>query len=117
MYKRQQQDAIYHLLKEGLTDEKLLSFYENTVQVLDQYDAENHSDLADTLRGYFEWNQNITTASQKMYIHRNTLSSRLEKIKEILGNEMNSQQECLILQLGLYARTLIQIEKNAHPGL
>lgn len=112
-----QQDAIYHLLKEGLTDEKLLSFYENTVQVLDQYDAENHSDLADTLRGYFEWNQNITTASQKMYIHRNTLSSRLEKIKEILGNEMNSQQECLILQLGLYARTLIQIEKNAHPGL
>ncbi len=110
-----QQDIIYHLLREGLSEEKLNSFYENTVEALDRYDEENHSELADTLKGYFEWNQNITTASQKMYIHRNTLSSRLEKIKEILGNDMNSQQECLVLQLGLYARTLIRIEKKEHP--
>ena len=49
------------------------------------YDKKNNQNLIDTLREYLKCGQNVSQASQNLYIHRNTMIKRVEKIEELLG--------------------------------
>ena len=55
----------------------------------------------ETLNQYFLCNGIVSVAAKKMFLHRNTLIYRMEKIKDILGSELNDPQELLQLQIGL----------------
>jgi len=50
-----------------------------------QFDKENSTEYCKTLKIYMESNQNINMTANKLFIHRNTLSYRISKIKELLS--------------------------------
>lgn len=59
-------------------------FYNNSLYILKKYDKENGSDLYKTLYAYLKNNHSMTKTSEEMFIHRNTLRYRIEKIAEII---------------------------------
>ncbi len=64
-------------------------FLNNQLNLINIYDEENQSELYKTLYAYLKNNHNITKASEEIHVHRNTLRYRLEKITEILGVDID----------------------------
>jgi len=64
-------------------------FLNNQLNLINIYDDENQSDLYKTLYAYLKNNHNITKAADEIHVHRNTLRYRLEKITEILGVDID----------------------------
>lgn len=82
-------------------DEQLQSLIHPAVFQLHTTDLEQNSSLLKTLTVYIQSGQNITASSQKLGIHRNTLQSRLDKIREITGLNLSDSkiQEALYLSI------------------
>ena len=56
-------------------------FKKNPLETLDE-------DTLETINKFFENNLNVSETSRKLYVHRNTLVYRLEKIKKITGLDL-----------------------------
>lgn len=97
----------FHLLTQ-LTSYEVKKIYEDTVNILISYDAENKSELFVTLKAYLEHSLNLTETSQKLFIHRNTLASRLSAIRELLCSDISSIEDVLHLYLGICAWELLE---------
>ncbi|OLN29147.1 PucR family transcriptional regulator [Desulfosporosinus metallidurans] len=52
-----------------------------------EYDRTNKGDLLKTMESYLDCNANINKTASKMYIHPNTVKYRLNRIKEVLGED------------------------------
>lgn len=76
--------GILRLLME-VPDQTLLIFYMNQyLGPLKQYDCRYNRELLRTLYAYLESDGNITEAAESLFIHRNTMLKRIDKIEEIL---------------------------------
>ncbi len=71
----------------------------DALNMLKRYDAENHTDLFHTLKVYLRQERNLLQTAKKLYIHRSTLSYRIERIQTITGADLNSDRERLKLLL------------------
>ena len=69
--------------------EELDDFAQETLEALIAYDSHNDTDLLRTLEIYFQENESLSLAAEKLFIHANTLRNRLKKIESILGVELN----------------------------
>ena len=49
-----------------------------------EYDAQNNTELMDTLRVLLECDLNFVAAAERMYLHKNTIRQRKNKIMELL---------------------------------
>lgn len=67
------------------------------------YDAERGSDLVRTLTVFFECGENASEAADRMFLHRNSMSYRLERARELTGLDYRDNQDRLALRLGLLA--------------
>ncbi|MEZ3487677.1 MAG: helix-turn-helix domain-containing protein [Lachnospiraceae bacterium] len=63
-----------------------------SIERLRQEDAKNHTELYHTLRTYLLCENNVTMASKRLHIHRNTLVYRLKQIKETMDVDMNDYE-------------------------
>jgi GAF domain-containing protein/sugar diacid utilization regulator len=68
--------------------------------VLD-YDARRGTDLIHTLRTYFDCGANLTRAKDLLHVHVNTVVQRLDRIASLLGDDWQSPDRALELQLAL----------------
>lgn len=67
------------------------------------YDINHNTQLLLTLESYLNNNQNVTLASKSLFIHRNTLYYRLERIIGILNIDFDNYDLVLIYQLAMKA--------------
>src|SRR5699024_10327861 len=74
-----------YMVKDQISKE---SFLNNSLHMLKEYDNENDSNLYETLYIYLKNNLNMTKTSDEMFIHRNTLRYRLKKIHDIIGIDL-----------------------------
>ena len=77
--------GIYQLLFYIDDTSKIDDYVKEILDPLLIYDKKNNQNLIDTLREYLKCGQNVSQASQNLYIHRNTMIKRVEKIEELLG--------------------------------
>ena len=56
-------------------------------------------DLIETVRVFFQNDLNLTAASRQLFIHRNTLNYRLDKIKKETGLDLRSFQDAVIFRI------------------
>lgn len=66
---------------------------------LQKYDEEHGSDLLVTLREYLSHPKEIAALCEQMHIHRNTLYSRLDKIRSIMNCDISQAEEIMKIQL------------------
>lgn len=57
-----------------------------------------------TIQRFFENNLNVSETSRKLFIHRNTLVYRLEKIKKITGLDLREFDHAIVFKLALMVK-------------
>lgn len=77
------------------------------------YSDENQASsyYLDTLRAYLYFGENCNAAAKHLNIHRNTLISRLERIKDITGLSLDDPKEREALQLSLLIESASELAK------
>jgi hypothetical protein len=60
------------------------------LQTLRKYDKENNTELYITLRTYLECGKNHRTAAEALFIHRNSLIYRINRISQLIKLDLNS---------------------------
>jgi PucR family transcriptional regulator, purine catabolism regulatory protein len=105
----------YHLLTHSLSQDKLLDFFHDHLGKLYEYDQSHKSDLMNTLNVYYESNTHIEKTAQAMFIHRNTILYRLEKIQKILHVTFDKNEPNFNLQLALKIFQVLQLSPNLLP--
>ena len=92
--------SVYRLLFQFEHNPALIAFQEEILGPLLAYDS--GPELLQTLEVYFEHNGNLAQASDALFIHRNTLSYRLERISEISGLDLEKPETRLAVELALH---------------
>jgi sugar diacid utilization regulator len=93
--------GLYSLLL-NINDSHILEdFYQKTFGALIDYDKSNHAELYLTLTTYFANNTDLQNTAAALYIHKNTLKYRLEKIRDILGCDIRDTGAFLKLGIGI----------------
>lgn len=85
----------------------LRSFYQETVGPLEKYDRENRTELVGLLRAHQDLNGNLVKIAQTRYVHRNTVTNQLKKIKAVTGLDPLEQKDMLMLMTGLTIRDIL----------
>lgn len=60
------------------------------------------------LRAYYEENMSLTAACERLFIHKNTLQYRLNRIWRVTGRNPRNFQDAVLLYLGLELTDLLQ---------
>ncbi|WP_297136579.1 PucR family transcriptional regulator [Terrisporobacter sp.] len=76
--------GLYKLLLDLYDKDKMKSFYDKTLGDLAFYDKVNNTDYVEILINYFENNCSIIETANTLYIHRNTMNYKINKIEQIL---------------------------------
>lgn len=87
--------------------EELAAFAEKILKPLKDYGNSSKNDLIKTLKVYLQSNCSWTTSKEKLHIHGNTLSYRLNRIKEILNIDFDDYNDRLKLQLAFEIEDII----------
>ncbi|KAB1439836.1 PucR family transcriptional regulator [Candidatus Galacturonibacter soehngenii] len=99
--------SVYKILYAVNDKTVLRSFYNDTIGLLEKYDRENQTDLLLLLKTYLENNASLQLVSEKMYIHRNTVTNQLKKIEKITGFNPLELEDKVKLYLGFYIQDII----------
>lgn len=78
----------YHMFEYFKTEE-LLQFCHQRVLNLNYYDEQNKTNYIKTLRTYLYFQKSIQQTANHLYVHRNTINYRIQKIKEIMEIDFN----------------------------
>lgn len=60
---------------------------------------------------FFENNLNVSETSRKLFVHRNTLVYRLEKIKKLTGLDLREFEDAIVFKVALMVKKYL----NASP--
>ncbi|KUO60029.1 MAG: hypothetical protein APF84_13410 [Gracilibacter sp. BRH_c7a] len=74
------------------SEQDLDEYYKEVMEPLEKFDRENNGSLLMTLWHYFRAGRNMKKASEKLFIHTNTLRYRLKKIEELLGTSLEDEE-------------------------
>jgi DNA-binding PucR family transcriptional regulator len=102
-------------LLEDLARSPDLAPFRELVAPLVEHDHARRSDLVRTLRAYFAAGANASEAADRMFLHRNSMLYRLERIQRLTGLDLRDPRVALALQLGLLALEKGEPDEAEHP--
>lgn len=100
---------VQHFLMNNIERNEMEAYFHQTLGELLRQDQENQSELLVTLESLVANRFNIAETSRALFIHRNTLLYRMEKIESILRLDFKDAEELLKIQLGLKIYRLLDI--------
>ena len=80
-----------------------------------EHDRTRRSDLVRTLKTYFATGANASEAADRLFLHRNSMIYRLERIQKLTGLDLKDHRVALALQLGLLAMEREERDATEHP--
>lgn len=89
--------GIYKYLFNSGNREEVLSYCNEKLRKLEEYDHANGAFLVETLLEYYMSGFNTGKAAETLFVHRNSMQYRLKKIEEILGMKLEESMEYLDL--------------------
>jgi DNA-binding PucR family transcriptional regulator len=104
-------DALF----EKLSRSPDLAPFGQLVRPLADHDRERRSDLVRTLKTYFAAGANASEAADRLFLHRNSMLYRLERIQKLTGLDLKDPRARLALQLGLLAMEKGDGDATQHP--
>lgn len=90
---------IFALFSESKNPDKLRRFCHPALTLLRQYDYKNNTQLYHTLCVYLETGCSIKLTSEQLYIHRNSMVYRLNRIIEVCQIDLDDVDTRLLLQI------------------
>ena len=98
---------IYKVLYSVNDKSVLRGFYKDTIGKIENYDYNNQTELTQLLRTYFETNGSLQAVSEKLYIHRNTVTNQLKKIEKITGYDPLNMEDRAKLYIGFFIKDVM----------
>jgi carbohydrate diacid regulator len=80
-------------------------FKKNPIEALDQ-------ETLYTINKFFENNLNVSETSRKLFVHRNTLVYRLEKIKRLTGLDLREFDHAIIFKVALMVKKYLNSQEQ-----
>ena len=80
-------------------------FKKNPIETLDE-------DTLETINKFFENNLNVSETSRKLYVHRNTLVYRLEKIKKLTGLDLREFDHAIVFKVAMMVKMYLDSLNN-----
>lgn len=81
------------------------TYCSNTVWTMHEYDLEKGTEYLKTLYYYLDSGRSVTAAAKAMFLHRNTITYRIERVRRLFSVDFNDVEEnyrlyqsCLILR-------------------
>ena len=99
--------GIYKLLMAIEDKEIIIEYYKKTIRPLSEYDRKNDSDLAVVLRCYLNHNGSVKETADELFVHRNTINYKLNKISEILDIDLSQLNNRLQLSIGFMLEDML----------
>ncbi|HJT58303.1 MAG TPA: GAF domain-containing protein [Ktedonobacteraceae bacterium] len=93
--------GVYRYLYKIARMDDLRDMYQDQVGRIASYDARKGTDLLDTLETYLECAGNLTRTSNRLYVHRNTLIQRLERLQSLCDTDLQERGNWLTLQVAI----------------
>ena len=76
--------------------------------ILDDLDEESRS----TIKMFFENNLNVSETSRQLFIHRNTLVYRIEKLEKITGLDLRNFDDAVTFRIALMVENYLKYMKE-----
>jgi DNA-binding PucR family transcriptional regulator len=102
------------LLRE-LAEGSALGPFRALIEPIREHDRARGSDLVLTLKTYFAAGTNASEAADRLFLHRNSMLYRLERIQALTGLDLKDHRVALALQLGLLATERGERDATEHP--
>jgi GAF domain-containing protein len=93
--------GVYRYLYKIARMDDLRDTYQEQIARIANYDRRKGTDLLDTLETYLECAGNLTKTSAKLFVHRNTLIQRLERLQSLCDIDMQERSTWLTLQVAI----------------
>lgn len=90
---------IYDLMYNIRNTKTVINLERITFKRLESYDKKNKSQLTKTLIEYIDSDFSIVVSAEKLFIHKNTMYNRIDKISEILDMDLNDNNNKFIVLL------------------
>lgn len=104
--------GVYRLLYFLPDHNEINEYVDHLLGPIIDYDQKNQTNLMETLYVYFKQNQNMKLTAKALFTHYNTVVYRMERIKEILQNDLDNSDIHLQLYLALKLVNLDHIKKS-----
>jgi len=98
----------YHMITRLYESEDKSFFTSRALETLLAVDSKTGSLYVDTLRSYFENNQNVTQTASALFLHRNTINYRLNKIRSLIEDDFDDPLIRLHLQIAILTHDLYE---------
>jgi len=82
-------------------------FKKNPIESLDQ-------ETLYTINKFFENNLNVSETSRKLFVHRNTLVYRLEKIKKLTGLDLREFDHAIVFKVALMVKKYLNSQSSRY---
>lgn len=90
--------GIYRIIYKDTRQGERMMYCQNVLEKVIEYDnSSGESYLVDTINAYFENMFNISKTANHLYIHRNSLMYRLNKIEQLTGRNLKDPYELMDL--------------------
>lgn len=93
--------GVYRYLYKIARMDDLRDMYQDQVARIATYDRRKGTDLLDTLETYLECAGNLTKTSNRLFVHRNTLIQRLERLQSLCEIDLQERSNWLTLQVAI----------------
>ncbi|MFJ7734784.1 PucR family transcriptional regulator [Lysinibacillus sp. NPDC097287] len=94
---------LHHLIFQLQKNPAIMEMVAEYINPLIEYDQKHNSNLVETLKVYLQTNGLKKETSERLFIVRQTLYHRLEKIEQLLGHDFMKPEKRLALELMLVA--------------
>lgn len=84
----------------------LVSYANEILGPLEEYDISHGSTYVDTLRSYIRNDRSLIRVAEDTFTHRNTVNYRIQNIKRILKCELKDSEELFPYQVAFYIRDM-----------
>ena len=98
--------SVYRLLLQLEGNPELEAFCQETLGPLLSY--EGGGDLVETLEAFFDRLGNLSQTAEKLFIHRNSLLYRMERIAQLTGLDLDNPDTRLTVHLALKVRKMLR---------
>ena len=103
--------GVYQILFSIEDKQILIEMYHRLLQPLIDYDQKHHGELEKTLFYYLIYGESQITMAKNLYMHRNTINYRMNKIKKLLNCQLDTFEEKVPYMLSYYIKKVLEEKK------
>lgn len=100
------EDMGFYKILFSVKDENILySYADEILKPLDEYDAHQHNYM-ELLKCYIQCDRSLELTAKEMFLHRNTVNYRIQKMKKILNSPLKTVEDLFPYQVALAIRDM-----------